>query len=405
MLDILKDVTVIDLTSNVAGPFCTLILKDLGATIWKIESPDGGDVVRRWPPFAADGVSTTFVALNRGKQSVALDLKKQPDLAALFRMVERAEVLVSSMRPGSLHRLGIDAQKVAAINPRLIYADISAFGGMGARGGQPGFDAVLQAYTGLMDLTGYPDRPPARVGTGLLDLGTGMWTALGVLSAMLRRDREGAGVEVSATLFGTAVGFLMYHLASVELAGLVPHRIGTAQHNSAPYEAFSTSDGMVMVGVTSPSLWRRFCQAIGDPDLATHADYLTNDLRVEHRLALHELVQSRTRLLSRSDLVRSLEEAGVPCSPIRTVGELVSDPQLEAAGIWQQTAHGGRAAAIPLRIGSDLPEIGSTAATLGADTRTVLSAVGVPADDIAILTGPAGARRPTPLPHEPGSEF
>lgn len=391
MLEVLNGMTVVDLTSNVAGPYATMVLHDLGATVWKIESPEG-DVVRRWPPFAADGTSTTFLALNRGKKSIILDLKTEEGRAALRAMLAHADALVSSMRPGAMDRLGLTATKLTTVNPRLVCADISAFGGLGPRGNQPGFDAVIQAYTGIMDLTGYPDQPPARVGTGIVDIGTGMWAALGVVGALLQRERDGVGRAVSATLFGTAVGFLVHHLASVEHARVVPTRIGTAQHNSAPYEAFAAADGMVMVGVTGPILWQRFCSAIGWPKLALHPEYLTNDLRVANRAVLHEVIEERTRQLVVADLVGRLSEHGVPCSPVRTVAELIGDEQLHEAGLWQPTKHGGSAAVTPLRIGGTGSQVGASAAALGADTADVLTAVGLGEGQLRALGRASGAR-------------
>ncbi|HEX5118405.1 MAG TPA: CoA transferase [Pseudonocardiaceae bacterium] len=374
MLDILSGVTVVDLTSNVAGPFCTLILRDLGATVWKVEPPDTGDVVRRWPPFTDDGVSTTFAALNRGKQSVCVDLKTDAGRAAFLAMIGTADVLVDSVRPGSLEKLGLTAEALAARNPDLVRARISAFGASGTRAGAPGFDAVIQAYTGLMDLTGYPDQPPARVGTGLVDFGTGMWAALGVLAALLDRQRGRQGADVSTTLFGTAVGFLMHHLASVELAGVVPARIGTAQHNTAPYEAIAASDGLVMVGVTGPALWQAFCTAIDDPALAEDPRYADNGRRVAARGELHERIETVTRAMTTEELAGRLTRTGVPCSPIRDVAELAADPELAATGLWQESAH-GKAAVIPLMIDGTTANGSAPAPMLGEHTEHVLASV------------------------------
>lgn len=373
MLAVLTGITVLDLTSNVAGPFCTLILRDLGATVWKVEPPDTGDVVRRWPPFAPDGTSTTFAALNRGKQSVCVDLKSEQGRAAFLGLVERADVLVDSVRPGSLERMGLGQSRLAEHNPGLVRARISAFGPHGSRAGAPGFDAVIQAYTGLMDLTGHPDQPPARVGTGIVDFGTGMWAALGVLGALLERARSGGepGVDVSATLFGTAVGFLMHHLASVELAGVVPVRIGTAQHNTAPYEAIAAADGLVMVGVTGEALWQAFCAAIDDQELAADPRYADNGRRVAVRHELHERIEKVTRAMTAAELADRLVRAGVPCSPIRDVAALAADPELTAAGLWQQAPH-GRAAVIPLTVDGAMADGSLAVPGLGEHTDAVL---------------------------------
>jgi crotonobetainyl-CoA:carnitine CoA-transferase CaiB-like acyl-CoA transferase len=374
VLDLLNGFTVLDLTSNVSGPFCTMVLADMGATVWKIEPPSG-DVVRNWPPFGSDGMSTTFAALNRGKRSIILDLKAPDDQVRFSELAKRADVLVTSMRPGALQALGIEPSELQRSNPALVIADITAFGGRGERGGNPGFDAVLQAYTGLMDLTGYPQQPPARIGTAILDIGTAMWSALGIVSALLARERGYPAPTTSATLFGTAVGFLVHHLASVELADVEPHRIGTAQHNSAPYEAICARDGMVMLGVTSDPMFRRLATTLGLPGLATDERFITNAARVHNRSLLCTAIESVTSTMSCDEVLELFESAGVPCSKVRSVAELADDPQLEAAGLWHHSAHGGRLAVAPVTMDGQTPALARPAPVLGADTDTVLGLI------------------------------
>ncbi len=235
----LVGLTVLDLTSNIAGPSATLILADLGARVIKVEPP-GGDASRSWYPHT-DNESAVFAAYNHGKQSVIVDAKSVSGRELLCRLVERADVFVESMRPGKADALGLGWSQLSAINPRLIYSSINAFGSDGPMAGVAGFDAIMQAYSGLMDLTGYADGAPARVGGSVIDVGTGMWAAVEILAALLQRQQTGRGSLASTAMLGTATSFVMHHLASVWMAGVTPHRQGTAQHNFAPYQAIKAA--------------------------------------------------------------------------------------------------------------------------------------------------------------------
>lgn len=381
MLEQLSGVTVIDLTSNVAGPYGTLILRDLGAEVIKVESPDGGDAVRRWPPFMADGTSTTFAALNRGKRSVAVDLKDPDGRAVLLDLAGTADVLFESMRPGAMDRLGLSWEDLRAANPRLVYTSISAFGGVGPLAERPGFDAIIQAYSGIMDLTGERDGPPVRVGTGLVDMGTGMWAALATIAALRQRDLRGEGVRVSATLLGTAVGFLFHHLASIELAGVVPRRLGTAQHNTSPYEAIRASDGFVMVGAANETLWSRFCDAIDDGRLRGSPLFATNADRVRNRDQLVAEAGDLARDLTTDELVARFEKAGVPASAVRGTAELFDDPQVAAMELLQPWGD-HRLGVVPVSVDGGLSTLDGTLPSLGADSRNVLHGLGIPDERI-----------------------
>jgi CoA:oxalate CoA-transferase len=377
----LAGVTVVDLTLNIAGPSATLILRDMGARVIKIESP-GGDDSRQWPPFV-DGLSTAYATFNRGKESVGIDLKTEAGRHVARALIARADVFVESLRPGKADALGLDWDGLRAENPALVYCSVNAFGSTGPLAGTPGFDAIIQAYSGLLDLTGHPDAEPSRVGTAVIDIGTGMWAAVGILGALRERDRTGAGQRVEQTMLGTATAFLMHHLAAVRLGGVVPKRIGTAQHNFAPYQAIRTQDGSVLVGVNSDRMWVKFCQAIGDAGALVADDrFATNSARMIHRDQLIDAIEAHTRRQPTAQLMGAMVTAGVPASAVRTVADLADDPQLDILGLWGATDEGFDLVRFP--VGPKDTALGPAAATPG-QTHRILSELGMTAGDIEQL--------------------
>lgn len=342
----LDGITVIDLTVNIAGPSATMILADLGARIIKIEPP-GGDVSRSWTPKAG-GIATVYSAFNRGKESVIINAKEEEGRALLYRLLADADVFVESMRPGKADALGLGWEQLHAINPRLIYCSVNAFGEVGPMAGIAGFDAIIQAYSGIMDLTGYPDGDPARAGTAIIDVGTGIWSALGIAAALIERSKDGQGRRVPVTMLGTAVSFLMHHLTSVRLAGVVPQRLGTAQHNFAPYQAVRASDQMVMLGINTDGMWRRAAAALGNAALGDDERFATNESRMANLVALIGAIESLTSDLPANEIVSRLIGADIPASVVRTVDQLATDPQLDALELWGETEAGERFLRTPL---------------------------------------------------------
>jgi CoA:oxalate CoA-transferase len=377
----LAGVTVVDLTLNIAGPSATLILRDLGARVIKIESPSGDDS-RQWPPFA-DGLSTAYATFNRGKETVGIDLKTEAGRRIARTLIAQADVFVESLRPGKADALGLNWESLREANPALVYCSVNAFGSTGPLAGTPGFDAIIQAYSGILDLTGHPDAEPSRVGTAVIDIGTGMWAALGILAALRERDRTGQGQRVEHTLLGTATAFLMHHLAAVRLSGVVPKRIGTAQHNFAPYQAIHTQDGSVLVGVNSDRMWTRFCRAIGDTgSLAGDERFTTNSARMAHRDQLVDAIEALTRRQPTAQLMEALVTAGVPASAVRTVADLADDPQLDVLGLWGATDEGFDLVRFPVgRRGAPLGAAGGTP----GQTNRILRELGITAAEIAQL--------------------
>jgi crotonobetainyl-CoA:carnitine CoA-transferase CaiB-like acyl-CoA transferase len=328
---------VVDLSQNLAGPYATQILADLGADVIKVEPP-GGDPARAWgPPFQGDD-SPLFQCANRNKRSVVLDLHDDAGREALRRLAEGADVFVQAFRAGVVERLGFDYQSVRALNPAVIYVSVTAFGTDGPLRDQPGYDPLMQAFAGLMSVTGHPDGPPTRVGTSLVDMGTGMWAALGVLAALRRREDDGRGCHVTASLLDTALGWMAYHLQGHAGSGEVPGPMGAGLGMIAPYEAFPATDGHIMIAAGNDATFRRLCGALGLDRLADDARFAANPDRVAHRSELVAAVAERTGEETVASLVARLRAAAVPCAPIQDVGEVASDPQVQATGMLRPLA-------------------------------------------------------------------
>jgi len=368
----LPGITVVDLTVNIAGPFTTLVLRDLGARVIKVEPPPKGDHSREWWP-SADGVSAVFSSMNRGKESVVVDAKSAAGRHLLHDLIAGADVFVESMRPGKADALGLGWEELRELNERLVYCSVNAFGDSGPMAGVAGFDAVIQAYSGLIDLTGYPDAPPSRVGGAVIDVGTGVWAALGIVAALMQRAADGRGRLVPVTMLGTGIAYLMHHLTSVRLTGVVPTRIGTAQHNFAPYQAIQAKDRMVMVGVNTDQMWRRMATAIGREELADDPRFATNPDRIRNRDELIAEIEAAIAEVEADAVMESLMERGIPVSVVRPIDQVAEDPQLEAAGLWGRTPDGKPLPRIP--IPDCGPELGGVAAP-GEHTRAILGELG-----------------------------
>ena len=274
---------VVDLTRNLAGPYCTMLLADLGADVVKIEQPGAGDDTRSWAPPLWGGVSATFLAANRNKRSLALDLDRPEGVDIVRSLASRADVLVESFRPGSLDRRGLGYEALRELNPRLVYCSVSAYGHDGPLAGRPGYDPVLQAYSGIMSITGESDGPPVRLGIGAIDLGTGLWATIGILASLAAREASGEGSRVETSLYEVATWWLSYHIAGFLGSGVVPHRQGTTASFIAPYEVFETAEGGLMVAAANDRLFAAFVEVLGGPELVDDERFDTNPSRVANR--------------------------------------------------------------------------------------------------------------------------
>jgi crotonobetainyl-CoA:carnitine CoA-transferase CaiB-like acyl-CoA transferase len=391
----LDGIKVVDITQSAAGPYCTMILGDLGADVIKVERPDGGDDARAWAPPYWGEYGCTFLALNRNKRSLAVDLKTDAGKAILWELLDGADVLVHNLRSGALDKLGFGFAAVHERNPALVYCSMTAFGGSGPLASRPGYDPLMQAYGGLMSITGErsapgePPRPPIRVGTSINDMGMGMWGAIGVMSALTNRMRSGVGQLVETSLLETAVSWIPYQIMAYLGSGELPRRHGSGTSMNAPYEAFPTADGHLLVAAGNNSLWRKLCTAIGRPDLLTDPRYTDNPDRVRNREDLAADLTETLRTGSATHWAGVLQDAGVPCSPIRTLDEVVADPQVEHLGLLRYVDHPRidqyREITLPLQVDGLRAETRRVPPDLGSDTREILEALGRSAEEVAKL--------------------
>jgi crotonobetainyl-CoA:carnitine CoA-transferase CaiB-like acyl-CoA transferase len=373
----LAGIRVVDVTTSYAGPTCTQLLGALGADVIKVEPPTG-DEARLWGPPFSGGLGTLFVAVNSGKRSVALDLRRGRDV--LLRLVDRADVVVQSLRPGLAVELGFGADEVRARKPELIYCTISPYGRVGPKRDLPGYDPLLQAAGGVISVTGEPGSEGVRVGVSLIDHATGMYAAFAILAAL----KEGGGHTLDVSLWETALSFVSYHLIGNLETGAVPTPQGTAFHAIAPYQVFPAADGGLMITAANDGIFARLVEAIGLPQLATDPRFATNPDRVANRAPLAEAISARLREDTRAAWLEKLTAANVPAAPVQDVGEVAADPQTEAIGIVRRV--GAFTTLAPaFSVDDERPEYGSPPPPLGASSAEVLGEAGYSDEEIATL--------------------
>jgi formyl-CoA transferase len=342
----LAGLTVLDFTRVLAGPFCTMLLGDMGAEVIKIEDPRHGDETREWAPFVG-GWSTYYLGTNRNKKSVALDLKSPEGRETVEALVRRADVLVENFRPGTLERLGLGPDRARSLNERLVYCSISGYGAAGPRGGLPGYDLVIQAESGLMDVTGFPETGPTKVGVAITDCLSALYAVQGILLALYARTRTGKGRVVDVALLDSAVSILGLPAGIVAATGKSPGRLGNAHPSLAPYEPFPAKDGQVVVAVANPRLWSRFCAAVGAPALESDPRFATNTVRLANRALLKDAIVALFRDQTVDSLLERLVAAGVACGRVRTIEDVLADPQLAARGMLLDLAIGEGSVTVP----------------------------------------------------------
>jgi formyl-CoA transferase/CoA:oxalate CoA-transferase len=325
----LDGIRVIDLTRVLAGPFCTMMLGDMGAEVIKIEEPTHGDESRGWAPIVGEW-SSYFLGVNRNKKSVALDLKCSEHAEALRSLIRNADVLVENFKPGSLAQLGFGYEETAALNPRLIYCSISGYGHTGPKAGLSGYDVVIQGESGLMSVTGQSDGPPTRVGIAITDYLAGLYACQGVLLAILDRQRTGLGQHVDIALYDSLMSTLTLPVGILLATGSSPHRMGNEHPSIAPYETLQARDALIVVAVGNPRLWQQLCAALEAPQLGDDPRFATNADRLAHRAELKRELEAILPRWPVDDLLARLEAHDVPCGRVRTIADALADSQMSA---------------------------------------------------------------------------
>jgi len=387
---ILEGIRVVDLTQNVAGPFCTQILADLGAQIVKVERPRGGDDTRAWMPPEIGAESATFLALNRGKQSVAIDMSTPQGRDLVARLARTADVVIHSLRPASAEKMGLGHAALSADNPRLVYCAISAFGETGPLRELPGYDPLIQAFSGIMSVTGNEGDDPVRVSVSLVDMGTGMWAAIGILAGLLKRATSDMGMKVEASLLDTSLSWMTMFVAGFLATGRAPQKMGSAMAMAAPYQLFATRDGRIFIGAGNDRLFARVCQALGRPELAADSRFATNTLRVSARVELQAEIEALTASRSTADLVTAMRDAGAPCSELNDLPAVLAHEQVEASGMIVGLPTAGaphhKVVGTPLRLDGERLSANMAPPPLGSATWDILAGIGIEASELAELS-------------------
>lgn len=383
----LDGVRVLDLTRVVAGPYCSMFLGDLGAEVVKVEQPGTGDDTRGWGPPFAGGESAYYLCINRNKKSLALDLKSPRAVELLRELAKVADVIIENFRPGTMERLGLSEKELRQLNPRLIYASLTGFGADGPMSDWPGYDLIVQAWGGLMSITGTPDGEPVKVGVAIIDLVAGLMLGKAITAALFAREKIGVGQRIDTSLLEAEVASLINVGSNYLVGGKIPTRWGNAHPNIVPYQNFKTADGYLVIGVASEVIWKRFCQAIRRVELTDDARFANNSKRVENRTALIALLSEVFLQRNNETWFKSLTEAEVPCAPVQTVDQVFQAPQVLHRDMLLEVEHPTagtvRMAGIPVKFSVTPASVRLPPPLLGEHNDEILKSwLGMSADTI-----------------------
>jgi CoA:oxalate CoA-transferase len=377
----LSGLVIVDLSRILAGPYCTFLLAELGARVIKVEPPGKGDDAREYGPFR-NGVSAYFASINRGKQSIALDLKREADRTVFERLLEVGDALVENYRPGTMEKLGYGWETLHRRYPRLVYAAASGFGHTGPYAQQPAYDMVVQGLGGMMSITGNPGGPPARVGMSIGDIGAGLYTAVALNAALLHRERTGEAVKVDIGMLDCQIALLENAVMRYCLSGEIPGPLGARHPTITPFEAFQAQDGSIIIAAGNDALYLKLCAALGRPDLAAAPDYKSNDQRLKNQPRLKAEIEQELKKRPLAHWLKALDQAGVPCGPINNVAQAIAHPQVAARGmlVTVDDPKAGRLtlAGNPLKVsGFPDPATRDPAPQLDADRAAILKELGL----------------------------
>lgn len=373
----LEGIRIIDLTRVLAGPFCTMLLADLGAEVIKVEVPEKGDDTRKYPPFIGSE-SAYFMNLNRNKKSITLNLKKEEGKGVFFDLVSNADVVIENFRPGTMDKLGIGYDKIKVINPNIIFSSISGFGQTGPYKDLPGYDIIGQAMGGIMSVTGWPDSPPTRTGTAIADILGGLFTCIGILTGLLSRQNISCGQSVDVSLVDSVVSAMETILQIYLVEGRIPEPTGNRYEFIYPYDSFKAKDGWVVIGIGNDKLWHEFCKIIGRTEILEREEFNSNESRVKNHIEVKEIVEKWTIKANRDTIIDFLREKGIPCAPIYTVEDIIKDKHIAGAremvlDVEHSIAGKTKIIGSPIKLSETPSKIITPAPNLGEHTEEVLS--------------------------------